>query len=142
MIQQRCCRFQKHQVSRANRNPKLTIQRYEESQDVTNRMQGSIVDVGGGRGQSLEAIHKDWPEMQGRMMLQDLPDVIANTEVRGVPSYIEPMSLSFFEEQPVKGGIQCLIHTAFKAIFIFPEIVRIPPSSRPVLKLHCQSKDG
>lgn len=45
--------------------------------------------------------------------------MIADTKARGVLSYIEPLSLSFFEEQPVKGVIRCLIHTAFTTILFF-----------------------
>ncbi|KAA8648089.1 uncharacterized protein ATNIH1004_003972 [Aspergillus tanneri] len=64
----------------------------------------AIVDVGGGRGQSLEAIRKDWPEIKGRFVLQDLPDVIQDTKTKGIPAGIEPMPSSFFNEQPVKGA--------------------------------------
>lgn len=63
----------------------------------------AIVDVGGGRGQSLESIREDWPGVSGRWVLQDLPGVIGDAKAKGVPEYIEAMPLSFFEEQPVKG---------------------------------------
>lgn len=62
-----------------------------------------IVDVGGGRGQALEAIKASWPGLKGRMVLQDVRDVIEDAEAGGLPSFIEPMTASFFERQPVEG---------------------------------------
>ena len=58
-----------------------------------------IVDVGGGRGQALEAIK----ELRGRTVLQDVQDVIEDANIGGRPGFIEPMAASFFELQPVKG---------------------------------------
>lgn len=63
----------------------------------------AIVDVGGGRGQSLETIREDWPLLKGRFVLQDLPDVIKDAEAKGVPEFIETCPLSFFDKQPVSG---------------------------------------
>lgn len=63
----------------------------------------AIVDVGGGRGQSLEAIREDWPLMRGRFVVQDLADVIDDAEAKGVPSWMETSKGSFFDKQPVKG---------------------------------------
>ena len=62
-----------------------------------------IVDVGGGRGQTLKAIHDAFPKLKGRMVLQDVPDVIEDAKASGLPSFIEPMAASFFERQPVEG---------------------------------------
>lgn len=64
----------------------------------------SIVDVGGGRGQSLEAIKHDYPHLKGRLILQDLPDVIEDAKANGLPSFIEPHVGSFFEPQAIKGA--------------------------------------
>ena len=64
-----------------------------------------IVDVGGGRGQSLEAIKNDYPDLKGRFILQDLPDVIEDAKTNGLPSFIEPHVGSFFEPQAIKGTI-------------------------------------
>lgn len=63
----------------------------------------AIVDVGGGRGQALEAIHEVFPSLEGRMVLQDVPEVIEDAKASGLPSFIEPMAASFFEGQPVQG---------------------------------------
>ena len=62
-----------------------------------------VVDVGGGRGQALEAIHEVFPSLRGRMVLQDVPEVIEDAKASGLPSFIEPMAASFFEPQPVQG---------------------------------------
>lgn len=62
-----------------------------------------VVDVGGGRGQALKAINEAFPTLKGRMILQDVPDVIEDAKANGLPSFIEPMAASFFELQPVEG---------------------------------------
>ncbi|KAL8792761.1 MAG: hypothetical protein Q9195_004648 [Heterodermia aff. obscurata] len=62
-----------------------------------------IVDVGGGRGQVLTAIKQVFPDLKGRMILQDRRDVIEDAKASGLPSFIEPMAASFFELQPVRG---------------------------------------
>ena len=62
-----------------------------------------IVDVGGGRGQALKSIHEAFPGLNGRKILQDVPDVIEDAKASGLPGFIEPMAASFFEPQPVRG---------------------------------------
>ncbi|MCJ1286657.1 hypothetical protein MMC26_006003 [Xylographa opegraphella] len=64
-----------------------------------------VVDVGGGRGQVLEAIKASFPSLKGRMVLQDVPDVIEDAEASGLPGFIEPMAVSFFEPQPIEGAL-------------------------------------
>lgn len=63
-----------------------------------------LVDVGGGHGQALERIKKDFPSLQGRMCLQDQPHVIQNARDRGLPVDIEAQETSFFQPNPVKGA--------------------------------------
>lgn len=59
-----------------------------------------LVDVGAGQGQALREVRKDRSDLMGRMIAQDLPEVIAGRElVEGV----ETMGYDFFEPQPVKG---------------------------------------
>ena len=62
-----------------------------------------IVDVGGGRGQSLEAIKNDYPELKGRFVLQDLEHVINNAKPQGLASFVEPVVGSFFDRQRIRG---------------------------------------
>ena len=62
-----------------------------------------IVDVGGGKGQALEAIKVSFPALKGRMVLQDIGEVIEDAQANGLPGFIEPMAASFFERQPIEG---------------------------------------
>lgn len=59
-----------------------------------------IVDVGGGRGEVLSAIRNSWPELRGRIVVQDLPKEI---EGRKPADGIEAMAYDFFTPQPIKG---------------------------------------
>ncbi|KAL8678105.1 MAG: hypothetical protein Q9186_005511 [Xanthomendoza sp. 1 TL-2023] len=59
-----------------------------------------VVDVGGGLGHGLVEIKEKFPQVQGRLILQDLPKTIeqpGNSE--GV---FEPMAHDFFTHQPVQ----------------------------------------
>ena len=58
-----------------------------------------IADVGGGRGQALQAINEVFPGLKGRMVLQDVPEVIEYAKASGLPRFIEPMAASFFERK-------------------------------------------
>lgn len=62
-----------------------------------------IVDVGGGRGQVLEAMKVAYSQLRGRMILQDVRDVIDDAIAGGLSDFIEPMGVSFFDPQPIKG---------------------------------------
>lgn len=59
-----------------------------------------IVDVGGGRGGSLDELRSFRPDLKGRMVFQDVPEVFAG--VQSVPG-VEGMGHDFFKPQPVKG---------------------------------------
>ena len=75
----------------------------ELGREEVKEMDVIIVDVGGGRGQALKAIKAASPRLEGRMVLQDMPDVIEDAKAGGLPSFIEPMAGSFFERQPIEG---------------------------------------
>ena len=60
-----------------------------------------LIDVAGGRGHDLIAFRKRFPELQGRLILQDLPDVIDS--VQSLDSSIERVKYDFFTPQPCKG---------------------------------------
>jgi len=65
----------------------------------------AIVDVGGGKGQALESIRNTFSELKGRLIVQDLPEVIKDTVGSAhLPSSIETMPTNFFEPQPVRGA--------------------------------------
>lgn len=63
----------------------------------------AVVDVGGGRGQALEAIYRDWPHIEGRLILQDLPHVIDDGKDNGLPNWMETSKASFFKPQVIHG---------------------------------------
>lgn len=63
-----------------------------------------LVDVGGGHGQALERIKKDFPTLQGRLCLQDQPHVIEDARAKGLPIDIESQGTSFFQPNPIKGA--------------------------------------
>lgn len=64
-----------------------------------------LVDVGGGYGHEIQAIKIKYPAIRGRMILQDLPQTIAQAlKVEGM----EATSHDFFTPQPIKGtGLLC-----------------------------------
>ena len=59
-----------------------------------------IVDVGGGRGHDLQAFYEKYPQ-QGRLVLQDLPQVI--NSLADLDPAIEGVMYNFFTEQPIRG---------------------------------------
>lgn len=62
-----------------------------------------LVDVGGSTGHDLTEFHLKHPKVQGKLVLQDLPEVIEKAR-HLVGSNIEAMEHDFFKEQPVKGS--------------------------------------
>jgi hypothetical protein len=59
-----------------------------------------FVDVGGGNGQQCVALEKKFPELTGRIVLQDRPKVL---EKAISSSRVERMPYDYLTEQPVKG---------------------------------------
>ena len=59
-----------------------------------------LVDVGGGIGHEIEEIKKRYPQVEGKFVLQDLPDTLR--QALPVPG-MQIMSHDFFTPQPVKG---------------------------------------
>jgi hypothetical protein len=65
-----------------------------------------LVDVGGGKGQAIKAIVKEFPQIdKSRCVLQDQADVIAEVERLDEPEFrdVKKTAHDFFTEQPVKG---------------------------------------
>lgn len=69
---------------------------YEKSQDAV-----LLVDVGGGEGHYSWQFRQKFPEAPGRVILQDLPQVIAS--IKKPPNGVELAPHDFFTPQPVKG---------------------------------------
>jgi hypothetical protein len=61
-----------------------------------------LVDVGGGHGGYLESWRKAYPDLQGRVILQDLPQVVR--EINPSKVSFEIMPHDFFTPQPVHGA--------------------------------------
>ncbi|CAG7972164.1 unnamed protein product [Penicillium salamii] len=73
----------------------------EEKLRVQNASDVLLVDVGGGRGKDLQIFRDRFPDLQGRLVLQDLSHVAGTADI---PSEIETQAHNFFDEQPVKGA--------------------------------------
>lgn len=80
----------------------LPLQPLVHQVDITPEAQEPVllVDVGCGRGQALTQVRRMRPNIKGRMVAQDLPEVIAEREV---DEGIENMAYDFLEPQPVQG---------------------------------------
>jgi demethylsterigmatocystin 6-O-methyltransferase len=65
------------------------------------------VDVGGGFGHQCVALQARYPELRGRLVLQDLPQALEHlppplaAQLGGV---VEQMAHDVFQEQPVRGA--------------------------------------
>lgn len=64
----------------------------------------AFVDVAGGRGHEAEAVMKACPDVKGRFVLQDLPEVV--DAIDGLDERVERMAHDFLNPQPesVKGS--------------------------------------
>ncbi|KAI2895241.1 hypothetical protein CBS63078_4256 [Aspergillus niger] len=68
-----------------------------------------MVDIGGSQGQDLLAFRSAFPDLPGRLILQDLPHVVADAELPD--GVIESQGYDFFTEQPVKGAKGYMLRT-------------------------------
>ncbi|KAJ5758010.1 uncharacterized protein N7511_006704 [Penicillium nucicola] len=66
-----------------------------------------IVDIGGGQGEDLKKFQAHFRDLPGRLILQDLPDVVAGVDLPGV----EVMAHDFFKEQPVRNAKAYFLRT-------------------------------
>lgn len=61
-----------------------------------------LIDIGGGLGHDLMAFKANYPNILGRLILQDLPMVIDN--IKEIGPGLETMQYDFFSPQPIKGA--------------------------------------
>ncbi|KAK5128868.1 hypothetical protein LTR85_000201 [Meristemomyces frigidus] len=61
-----------------------------------------LVDVGGGKGHDIALFRQRFPDLAGRLILQDLPRTFSSLTEK--PPGVELMEHDFFTEQPVKGA--------------------------------------
>ena len=63
-----------------------------------------LIDIGGSHGKEIRELKRRYPNLPGRMILQDLEGTI-NQVISGMDGYegMEAMAYDFFTEQPIKG---------------------------------------
>ena len=59
-----------------------------------------FVDIGGGMGQEAIALKKRFPDLPGRFVVQDLPQIVSK---HNMDAGIESMAHDFFTPQPLQG---------------------------------------
>ena len=62
-----------------------------------------FVDVGGGFGHQAIGFQQKYPNLKGRIIVQDVPPVLEHVQL---PEGIEKQPLNFFEGQPIKGKLR------------------------------------
>jgi hypothetical protein len=68
-----------------------------------NNQSTLLVDIGGGRGHDLEAFKHANPNAEGKLVLQDLPQVI--DDIKELHEDIIKVIHDFFTSQPMKGPV-------------------------------------
>jgi hypothetical protein len=69
-----------------------------------------LVDIGGGVGHDIIAFQKRFPNLTGKLVLQDLPQVI-NTIKDPLPGGISAIGHNMFEQQPINGAVAYYMRT-------------------------------
>lgn len=68
-----------------------------------------LVDIGGGRGRDICAFREEFPDAPGRLVLQDMENVVAPVR-DSLPKGVEGMGYDFYTTQPIKGKCPLLLH--------------------------------
>ncbi|MCJ1432413.1 hypothetical protein MMC27_001769 [Xylographa pallens] len=68
-----------------------------------------LVDVGGGMGHDLEDLKARFPDLKGRLLLQERPEVIR--QIANLSPGFEVTEHDFFTAQPVKGARAYYLHS-------------------------------
>lgn len=77
----------------------------------TNPTTTLLVDIAGGEGHDISELHKHYPDAPGRLILQDLPQVIDS--IQELTPKVERQKHDFFQTQPIRGA-RCYY---FRSIF-------------------------
>lgn len=64
-----------------------------------------FVDVGGGEGSFVRQFREKFPDVSGRLVLQDLPHVVSSIDKNTLPG-VELAAHDFFTPQPIKGRLK------------------------------------
>ncbi|KAK8073470.1 S-adenosyl-L-methionine-dependent methyltransferase [Apiospora phragmitis] len=70
-----------------------------------------MVDVGGCLGHDLLEFHRYHPTVPGKLIVQDLPQVVGSIIPSEENKALTPMAHNFFEEQPIKGARAYYLHS-------------------------------
>ncbi|PYI28156.1 S-adenosyl-L-methionine-dependent methyltransferase [Aspergillus indologenus CBS 114.80] len=70
-----------------------------------------LVDVGGSFGHDLLAFRRMWPDLPGRLVLQDLPEVVAGVPAEVAELGVEVLGYDFFTAQTVVGARAYYLHS-------------------------------
>ncbi|KAK8024422.1 O-methyltransferase- family 2 [Apiospora rasikravindrae] len=70
-----------------------------------------MVDVGGGLGHDLLEFHRYHPSVLGKLIVQDLPQVVGSIVPSEENNSLTPLAHNFFEEQPIKGARAYYLHS-------------------------------
>ncbi|PYI23474.1 S-adenosyl-L-methionine-dependent methyltransferase [Aspergillus violaceofuscus CBS 115571] len=62
-------------------------------------------------GHDVSEFHRKWPELPGRLIVQELPEVVSQARELNLNPKIELMEHDFFEEQIVKGARAYYMHS-------------------------------
>ena len=92
-------------MSFTSSGPRYSVAHLLENFEWGDAAEGSLVDVGGGRGTVAAEIARFLPKI--KCVVQDLPDVVEGAEVPEdirTSERLRFMSHDFFQEQPVKGA--------------------------------------
>jgi O-methyltransferase domain len=88
----------------------LSVYPVEEETKSWSPERPVFVDVGGGLGHQCAALKGTYPELPGRVILQDLPHAI---QVAMTTPGVEDTVHDFFQPQPVEGMISAAACFAF-----------------------------
>ena len=75
-------------------------QRFAQDSDHSTIL---LVDIGGGTGSQARTLRQRFPDLPGRIIAQDRPEVIANVKDDLTKANIEAEVYDLFKPQPIKG---------------------------------------
>ncbi|KAF2654763.1 S-adenosyl-L-methionine-dependent methyltransferase [Lophiostoma macrostomum CBS 122681] len=74
-----------------------------------------LVDIGGGTGSQTRTFRQRFPDLPGRVIVQDRPEVIANVKDDLEKANIEAEVYDMFKPQPIKGARVYYLRNIFQA---------------------------
>ena len=103
------------QVQREGMPTWLTVYPVKEETKGWDTGKALFVDVGGGFGHQCAAFRNKYPDLGGQIILQDVPQAIANAmQVQNM----EVMEHDFFQPQPITGQIRIVLSKLLQLIRI------------------------